>query len=144
VTKRLVATVALALVVLGCSPSVQLGEPVEVLTGFPTLLGNGPGCYTNSASGQLIADPQYGTAVIDEIMLRVTGTIPSPVPVMWRPGYSAHRLGSEVAVTDTSGNVVATTGHRYLIAGGYVGGDISTPRQPTGVFWACDTVTPLP
>jgi hypothetical protein len=141
VTKRLPATLALALLVLGCG---RIEGSVQVLVGFPTFLGNGPGCYTNSASGPLIADPKYGTAVIDEDMIAVTGTRPPAIPVMWRPGYSAHHVGAEVAVRDLHGNVVAVTGHRYRIAGGYVGGDSSTPHQPTGVFWACDTVTPLP
>jgi len=131
----------MALLVLACGP---FEDSVQLLTGFPTFMGNGPGCYTNSASGPLGVDPTYGTAITDEDMIAVTGTRPPPIPVMWRPGYTAHHVGSEVAVTDPHGNVVAVTGRRYRIAGGYVGGDSSAPQLPIRVFWACDAVTPLP
>jgi hypothetical protein len=92
--------------------------------------GNAPtaGCYTNSAQGPLLVDPRYGTAIIDSDV-RAT----APVPVMWRVGFTGRRAGSELEVLDPHGNVVATTGRAYRIAGGYTGED---PR----VFWACDFV----
>jgi hypothetical protein len=121
-----VAMLALALGVLGCAPAALL---TGVPPGFPT--DGEPACFTNSAHGRLVADPTYGTAVVD------TDGNPAntvAVPVMWRPGFSARRAGGEIEVMDPAGNVVATTGRVYRIDGGYVGED------PL-VFWACDRVT---
>jgi len=36
---------------------------------------------------------------------------------MWPPGFTGRRVGSEVAVFDTHGDLVATTGRSYSIAG---------------------------
>jgi hypothetical protein len=99
---------------------------------------DGSGCFTDFAVGLLSVDPTYGTKVKDE-----TSNPPGSVAVvMWRPGYTARRVGSEVSVFDPSGTVVATTGHRYKIAGGYVGGD--APEFATRRFWACDYVLAVP
>ena len=57
--KRLTATLALALLVLGCGPSAVVGA-VPLLTGQPFATG----CFTNSVIGRLIADKQYGTAIV--------------------------------------------------------------------------------
>jgi hypothetical protein len=145
VTKRVAATLALALCLVGCARLPLNGDPVQLLTSPPRFI---PGCFTNSASGPLIVDPKYGTAIIDEIMIKVTGTRPPPIPVAWRPDFTARRIGSEVEVLNPQGNVVATTGRSYVIAGGYVsaGGSsgLDWPQLPTGVFWACDFVTSLP
>ena len=140
-TKLVAATLAIALLALACGSSEG---SVPLLTGVSKLVGDGPGCYTNSATGLLTVDATYGTAVTDEIMLTVTGTMPPPVPVMWRRGFTAHRDGSEVAVTDRNGSVVAVTGHRFIIEGGYAGGDLISPEVPVGVFYACGSVTLLP
>jgi hypothetical protein len=112
--------------VLGCGSTVLPGDRVELLTdnGNPPT----PGCYTNSAEGQLMVDPRYGTTIVDS---DVGAT--APVPVMWRLGFTGRRAGSEVEVLDPAGNLVATTGRRYRIAGGYTG---ENPR----LFWACDFV----
>jgi hypothetical protein len=127
--KRVAATLALSLVVLGC------GEPVQLITA-PAW---GDGCFMNSATGRLIVDPVYGTAIVFEPQ---GGTL----PVAWRPGFRARRVGLEVEVLAPRGNVVATTGKNYNIAGGYVeeGSSGGWPGLPTGVFMACDTVLPLP
>ena len=142
VKKRVAAILAVAMLLIGCG---TLREPVPLLAGPPGGFG---GCFTNSASGPLIADPKYGTAMIDEIMVRVTGTRPPAIPVAWRAGFTARRSGAEVEVMDPQGNVVAITGRSYLIPGGYVdaGGSsgLNWPDLPVGVFWACGSVTPLP
>lgn len=144
-TKRVAATLALALCLIGCGWLPSDGGPVQLLTGPPGFV---PGCFTNSASGPLIVDPTYGTAIIDEIMIRVTGTRPPPIPIAWRPGFTARRIGSEVEVLDPQGNAVAITGKSYTLAGGYVsaGGSsgLDWPGLPVGVFWACDFVIPQP
>ena len=72
------------------------------------------GCYTNFATGLLVVDPTYGTAITDESMGE-TG------PVMWPTGYTGRQAGSEVEVIDREGHVVATTGRRYQIEGAWEG-----------------------
>jgi hypothetical protein len=85
------------------------------------------GCYTSGASGVLTADRTYGTALIEN---------EAPIPVMWPHGYSGRRSGSQVEIVDTSGHVVARTGTRVQIGGGYTG---ENPRA----FLACGSVIGL-
>ncbi len=95
----------MALSLLGCSPAgliAPLGEPVPLLTGDL-------GCYAGGEGGPtapLLAEPQYGTSFFGK-------------PVMWPSGYTARRVGTEVAVIDTKGNVKATTGRIYHISQAY-------------------------
>jgi hypothetical protein len=135
--KRLVALVLVVAALVGCgSVGRSVGAsaaPVPLLTGAAL---TGDGCYTDFAVGLLSVDPTYGTAVKDETS---NGHV---VPVMWRPGYTALRVGSEVSVLDPAGTVVATTGHRYKIAGGYV--SKGTAGSSTSAFWACGFVTGAP
>lgn len=120
---RLKWSVACAAMVLGCSATQSGGsasaaptdQPVKLLTGeVPgyTVGDDGQrGCYTFAITGELVADPEYGTVV-----KRSDG---STVPVMWSwPGISARRAGPEVEVL-VEGKVVATTGRSYTIPGGY-------------------------
>jgi hypothetical protein len=146
VTKRVAASLALALCLVGCSWLAPNGDSVQLLTGPPG--SSSLGCFTDAATGPLIVDPKYGTAIIDEVMIKVSGTRPPPVPVAWRPGFSARHVGSEVEVFDPQGNAVAITGRSYVLAGGYVsaGGSsgLDWPELPIGVFWACGFVAPQP
>jgi hypothetical protein len=124
-----IGALALALVVLGCGP---LGGRVELVTGAPPGW-DGSSCSLSSTGGLLVADEKYGTAIIQ----RPTRT---SVPVVWRPGFTAQRMGSEVQVLDPGGNIVATTGRTYLMMGGYVGGGSEwpvVPDTPDTAFWAC-------
>jgi hypothetical protein len=120
----------MALCLVGCA--LAEGDPVRLITGTPTDVSAGS-CYTDFAVGRLVVDPTYGTAIADQSGLATT-------PVAWRPGFTARRVGSEVVVHDAIGNVVATTGRTYKIAGGYVGGDGNWPDLTTRVFWACGFV----
>lgn len=132
--RRAATALALALGLVGCVVTAPQGDVVQLVTGVPPGLRGNNGevaCYTNSVTGLLTVDPTYGTAI--------TGPY---TPVVWRPGFTGRRVGSEVAVLDPKGNVVATTGHTYTIAGGYVGGGPDWPEMPTRVFWACDFVIP--
>ncbi len=125
VMKRLVATIAIVLGLIGCGPSGG-----SLLTGDP-LGGN---CYLATGSGLLVVDPTYGTAIIGS-----GGTVDGLTIVAWRPGYTARPNGSEVDVLDPQGRVVATTGRSYLIPGGYVDpGEFGRPDLPSMVWWACD------
>ncbi len=137
-----VAGLVLALVA-GCSvagpASPSLGEPVQLITGFPAS-GEG-GCFLLGASGLLVVDPKYGTALIDENPSQNPSG--GPITVAWRRGFTGRRVGSEVAVLDPSGKVVAMTGKRYRLDGGFVGGE-TWPQLPViGAFWACDHVVGL-
>jgi hypothetical protein len=118
---------ALGVALAGCTPTA----PVPLLTGDnPDGDLMSGGCYTNSANGPLVTDPVYGTAIQDD----TGGPEPWPVAaVMWPMGYTARHAGSEIEVVNREGLVVAKTGNRYHIEGGYVGG--STPA-----FLACGYV----
>ena len=142
-TTRVAATLALALVFLGCGP---LDDRVPLLTGVDRTIGNPAACWTNSAHGPLVVDPKYGTAIID-LDNNPKNTVAAPVA--WRPGFTGRRLGSEVEVLAPDGHVVATTGRSYRIEGAGVGGDdmggrTGLPQFPESVFWACGHVTPAP
>ena len=126
-----VAALALALFLIGCGPSFG------PLTGVP-YNERGGGCFTNHADGPLVVDPTYGTAIVD------SAGGGSATAVVWRPGFTARRVRSEIEVEDSDGHMVAITGKRYRIDGGYQNGDQFSPGLPAVlVFWACDRVTPL-
>jgi hypothetical protein len=129
--KRLGVLVA-SLVVLGCASS-----PVQpLLTGVPLAAQSGDtqiGCVLGAATGALVPDAEYGTQIV------VDGA--SRVPVMWPPGFTARLDGAEVAVLDTDGYLVATTGERYRLTGGFLGGDGDALRYSFPVFWACGPVS---
>jgi hypothetical protein len=131
--KRLVATIAVVLGLVGCGPSAG---SLPLLTGDP-LDG---GCYLATASGRLVVDPTYGTAIIGS-----GGTVDGLTTVAWRPGYTARRSGSEAEVLDPQGRVVATTGRSYLIPGGYADpGEFGRPDLPPPLWWACGDPELLP
>ena len=112
----------LAMAAVGCS-----GPSVALLTGRG---GLGPlpsgmfSCYTDFAVGQLVVEPTYGTAIVENNR---------QVPVMWPVGFIGRRSGGQVEVVNTQGSVVARTGNRYQIEGGYGG------TNPTS-FVACGYV----
>ena len=110
----------LAVTLAGC------GAPVLLLTGTGGLHATVgmTACYTSFATGQLVPDPAYGTAIIET---------DRPVPVMWPDGYTGRQSGSEVEVLDKSGHVVARTGTVVRLEGGYWG---ESPRA----FVACGYV----
>jgi hypothetical protein len=89
-------------------------------------------CFLWRAIGELSFDATYGT--------RIQEDQGSSMAVMWRPGFTARRVGSEVEVRDPSGTVVAVTGHRYRIDGGRMA---ATPSLPDPVFAACGRVSPV-
>ena len=99
---RAATTFLLALCVFGCGSL----PPDQVKLGIAPNARPG-GCYLTYTVYDLIADPTSGTAVRFE-----TG---GTSPLYWPPGYTGHRVGSEVEVRDPDGKVVATTGGRYAI-----------------------------
>ena len=125
-------TLVLALCLLGCGST---DPPVAV----PLLTGS-RNCQVDAALGLLTVDPKYGTAIIDE---QGAPSDRRPTPVMWPPGYTGRWEDPEVVVLNPQGNVVATTGRRYRIAGGPVaivtGGSVAVAACP-----GPDAVSPAP
>jgi hypothetical protein len=142
VVVRRVLAAGLLVFLVGCGSEPPDGGSVQLLTGA---VFSRPGCFTDSASGRLVTDPKYGTAIVDEDLMTVTHKA-SVTPVAWKPGFTARRAGDEVEVLAPDGHVVAITGKRYRIDGGYVGpyvgGSSGWPGLATSVFWACDQVVP--
>jgi hypothetical protein len=132
VVKILAILAAASLVLLGCASS-----PVPpLLTGVPLAAQSGDtqiGCVLDATTGALVADSAYGTQIV------LDGG--SRVPVMWPPGFTARFDGAEVAVRDTDGHPIATTGERYRLTGGFLGRDADALRYSFPVFWACGPVS---
>ena len=116
---RVIATLALALCLLGCS---REGEEVALLTGE---IGCYAGGQSPSYAGVLVPDKSHGT--------RIDGK----GPVMWPVGYTGSRLaGGQVAVLNGSGTVVATTGREYAISPAlHSGGGIGAIAAPDCYPW---------
>lgn len=105
-----------------------------LLPSVPLLTGDGGmggGCYTFGVTGPLVADPKYGTAIRAE--QPGDPDLGPPAPVMWPKGYTARQLDGEVAVMTFGVFVVAITGQRYRLDGGYL------PDEPHA-FLACGSV----
>src|SRR5690349_11554437 len=133
--------VAIVLLLLGCArqaaptpapsvtPQPSLGEQVPLLTQRHAPPPEGPGvtvgCYTYYQTALLVVDKTYGTAMADQQAPPIDGP---PQPIVWPFGYTGYRVGSEVAVANESGTVVAITGQRYWIT--MAGTDPTQPDVP--------------
>jgi hypothetical protein len=96
VIARLVAMLAVALLIAGCGSLIPSGPAVQLLTGDPSqveLLGRSDACFMDMAEGPLTADPTYGTMIEirhQEIIYRES---PYPrLPVVWLPGFTVAGL----------------------------------------------------
>ena len=105
--RRLAVLTLSALAVAACGA----GASVTLLTA----VDGERGCYLANTTGMLIVDPDAGTAIVSEDMGRAT------TPVRWPNGYTGRRSWDQVEVLDASGRVVAQTGQRYELLGGYDG-----------------------
>jgi hypothetical protein len=142
VTKRVAASVALTLCLVGCGLLSSKGDPVRLLTSPQRE------CFAADVSGLLVVDPTDGTAIVANNHPSMVWLSDVPVTVAWPPGFTARRSGSEVEVLDPQGKVVATTGRSYQFLGGFVaaGGSsgIVWPELKTQVLWACGDPQPVP
>jgi hypothetical protein len=108
VSRRAGAGIAAVALVVAWAGWVQPWAPR-----VPLLTQSGPfwatyGCPADGGtSGLLVADETNGTAIG-----------PLRKPVLWPPGFTARRVGSEVQVLEGLGRVVATTGQTYVLDGG--------------------------
>jgi hypothetical protein len=102
----LLLALALVISVVAYGPA---GAPVKLLTG-----DGEPGCFAANTTGLLIVDPRAGTAIVEEDMDKGLTD-----PVSWPTGFTGRTSGDQVEVLDTAGHVVARTGQRYELLGGY-------------------------
>ena len=126
---RLVRTLALALLLSGCSLFLS-GDPVTIVTDTKHEYdGSDLSCWLGIGEDSvlLVADPDFGTALAGRDGTR-------GVPAIWPPGYTGRRDGSEVKVYDPHGSLVARTGRRYYIdwvsSGGTPFGQVICDARP--------------
>ena len=74
-------------------------------------LSGGVGCYTSGTSGELVADPVSGVAIIERGGRRVA--------VTWPPGWTARRSVLDVEIVTAAGDVHMRTGTHVELMGGY-------------------------
>ena len=99
-----------SIAMVGCAPVP--GPAVHLRTGDGS-------CYTFYTKGELVVDKAAGVAIIEVS----PGNPAKAMPIVWPPGYTGRESGSDVEVLDGRGLVVARTGTRMEIQGGYgVGG----------------------
>jgi hypothetical protein len=109
-----------------------VGTRVTLLTGeLPHPSDEVPGCYTSGDIGELVVDPVAGTAILEDNGDRY--------PVIWQVGYTGRQIGSMVEVLDSSGAVVARTGTRVNLEGGY-----TDAFSATRGFLSCGNLQTLP
>jgi hypothetical protein len=131
-TPRIVAALALALLVTACEATVVPSLPpgaVHLLTWSSSASYS---CYLLPHQGPMSVDPAYGTAFHE------FGD-PQGVPIAWPTGYTGRQAGAEVEVLDPTGKVRAATGRRlevYLIDDMSMHVTLSEPA-PHGAFFAC-------
>lgn len=112
---------------IGCG---TIAAPVALLT------YDRQGCFAAPAVGELVADGEYGTAIVYD----GTGNpARRPQPVSWPRGFSGRLAGGEIEVVapyGRDGTVIAVTGKRYEFVGGWV------EVRGIATFWACGPVEP--
>jgi len=121
VMRRIAATLALSLCLLGCG--LTKGERVPLITSESDA---GGGCWLLHEVVDVVADPTSGTP-----------TIKGGASLKWPKGYTARRSGTEVEVLDAAGSVVLTTGGRYELCP-TPGSDYSKPLSE----WVVGDATP--
>jgi hypothetical protein len=97
--------VTLVLAIAGIAAFMLFGRDVPIKTGSLN------GCYTSGTGGELVTDPDTGTAIIEGSGRRIA--------VTWPLGWTGRSSGSEVEILDGSGKVVARTGTQVSLMGGY-------------------------
>jgi hypothetical protein len=117
-TLRTGVLLGVAALTVALAAYLVLSGPLAPRVPLRTTADQGPGaqtgCYLANTTGLLIADEAAGTRIVSEDMAKST------VPVTWPVGFTARRsLFGQVDVLDRNGHVVATTGNRYELLGGY-------------------------
>jgi len=97
VKARIIAALALGLLLLGCGRSAPLRVDKEASAQNC--------CLLSYVVIDVVADPTFGT------VNKAGGE-----PLTWPSGFTGRWAGSEVEVVDTAGRVVLTTGGRYWLS----------------------------
>ena len=119
---RSVRSVAIISVLLfgsnGCGPSqTTTPEPlIAVSTQPPQPDGSPQACMAALLQGVLVADPRWvvGVREPDGVVVR---------QVIWPFGFAVRREGDRLALLDGAGRVVARTGDKVKIGGGFADAD---------------------
>jgi hypothetical protein len=119
--RRVVATLALTLCLLGCRSEVPF-----------TIAGD---LYWTGGEGCPSSAYLVGTLVIDRDRLVLQDDRGVMTGLTWRGSYRARMAGDQVEIVDGR-TVVATSGHRYKLGG--------TWAPQWGGWWACGEVIPEP
>ncbi len=124
------ATGALLLAIAGVGWWLSAGEAVAIRTSEPghNAFQNPDGtyttgCYLAGTQGELVTDPVGGVAI--------NGDFSGHQVVVWPAGFTGQRYGSEIAILDASGHVVARTGTVVYLEGGNE--DAGFVTCPTGI-----------
>jgi hypothetical protein len=131
----------LAMFLVACGPTFE--TPVSILTGDLALTCGGNGCAPGPfnygprgiVAGQLVADPKFGTVIMDVEHRMVNFGQPVCTVVAWPSGFTAGRHENQIRVFDPQGNVVAVTGQAVRLDGGYAAPNPAWPDS-TGAFLA--------
>ncbi len=146
--RRIPAAIAFSLCVLGCGTirePAPSGKPVELYT-------FGERCQDLRVEGVLRTGGKDGGIQQTDIVVGPLDTVVWPervnaesvVSVRWPRGFKGVAVaGGEVAVVDGAGNLVATTGGRYSLLGGWILAgstyDHDLPPRLVG-FQACSVI----
>ena len=107
------------------------GERVALLTDTDSATQGG--CFLSFIEGELVTDPETGTAVLG----RFGGDTDGRYQVMWPGGWIGRRTWfSNVEVLNPRGEVVVRTGTRVHLMGGF-------PGIRPDAWLACDMAYPL-
>ena len=125
---RVIATLGLALSLLGCAAVTPRGAQVPLpidKSGADRGRTIGHGCVLMYQIVDVVADPDTGTPVIKG----------GGREMFWPKGFTAWRVGAETEVIDGAGGTVLRTGERYWTCpqeylDGWVVGDVK--RCPAG------------
>jgi hypothetical protein len=119
---RVAIVLGLALVLVGCGSAASSSSvPSQGASGEAVaLLTDTVGCYaggeeSGAVIGVLVPEPSAGTAIRRTLDR-------GDMPILWPLGYTARRVGTEIEVLDTHGEIKATTGRTYFISPGMPGG----------------------
>jgi hypothetical protein len=117
-----VVGIAVALVMVGCTPVKPTHPPITLRTAMATV--DPADCPANEIDGALVESETTGLGIVAAAL--------ATLDVTWPFGYSAVPSVAGGILLDPTGTIVAYTGERVRILGGIAGAD--------GTWLACGTV----
>ena len=114
----ILAGAALLVLAFALALGALRSAPVTLLTGGPNgdhRAGAGMnGCYLMGTTGELLTDASAGTAISWDLDHKTH-------PISWPSGFTGRSSGDQVEVLNLAGSVVARTGTRVSLLGGFEG-----------------------